>query len=267
MILSDRTVIQLPDAQLEDAYPFVSPPQAEHKPEPGSMVRIPGGAYTIGPDATDLDDSPEGTVTLDDFYIDCYEVTVAEYTAFLNAVGQDDFYGIDMANPDVCGIAKRADGRYEATPGRALYPVTLVTLEGAQAYAAWAGKRLPTEYEWEAAARGAEGRRYPWGDDPLNTGRANFDYRVGHPTPVGTYEAGATPDGLYDLAGNVWELCDGSWRPHAWVGEAAEPRTSSCIIRGGSWVTPAANVAATYRNAQKGATCPMVGFRCARDAD
>jgi len=267
VILSDRTVIQLPDAQLEDAYAFVLPPQSERKPEPGSMARIPGGIYTIGPDASDPDDSPQGTVTLGDFYIDRYEVTVGEYAAFLNAGRHDDFYGIDMANPDFCGIVKRADGNYETVPGRELYPVTLITLEGAKAYAAWADKRLPTEYEWEAAARGAQARPYPWGDDPPDTGRANFDYRIGHPTPVGTYEKGKTPEGLYDLAGNVWELCDGRWRAYAWEGAAPEPRTSAWTIRGGSWVTPAANMAATYRNAEKGASCPMVGFRCAKDAD
>jgi len=267
VILSERTVIQLPDAQLEAPYAFVQPPQPKCDPEPGSMTRIGGGMYTIGPDATDPDDSPQGSVELEDFLIDRYAVTVGEFVAFLNAGGHDDFHGVDMANPDFCGIVKRGAGSYETVPGLELNPVTLVTLEGARAYAAWMGKRLPTEYEWEAAARGVSGRLYPWGDDPPDTARANFDYRIGHTTPVGSYETGRTPEGLYDMAGNVWELCGDRWRAYAWEGEVVEPRSSGQIIRGGSWVTPAQNMAATYRNAEKGPLCPMVGFRCARSAE
>jgi len=266
VILSERTVLQMPDPQLREAFAPVAPRRGDHTPEPGGMILIPGGTYTIGPDATDPDDSPRGAATLDDFYMDRYEVTVGEYAAFLNAAGHGGYYGVDMANPDLCGIVRDPDGRYEPLPGRDLYPVTLVTLEGARAYAAWAGKRLPTEFEWEAAARGTEARPYPWGSEPPEAGRANFDYGVGHPTPVGSYEVGRTPEGLYDMAGNVWELCDDTWRAYGWHGEAPEPRSAGCIIRGGSWITPAANLAATYRNGQKGAFCPMVGFRCARDA-
>jgi formylglycine-generating enzyme required for sulfatase activity len=267
VILSDRTVIQSPDPELADAYAFLPPPEPQHQPEPGAMVRIPGGEYTVGPDATDPENSPQGSPVLDDFYMDRYPVTVGEYTAFLCAGADDKFYDFDMANPDFCGIVRGADGRYETVPGRELYPVTLVTVEGAAAYAAWAGKRLPSEYEWEAAARGVGARQFPWGDDPADTSRANFDYRVGHTTPVGTYKAGATPEGLYDMCGNVWELCNARWRAYGWETEAPEARSGDFVIRGGSWVTPATNMAATYRNARKSPACPMVGFRCAKSAD
>lgn len=265
VILSDRTVVQLPNPELENAFAFVPAPEPEHLPEVGDMVRIEGGLYRIGPDATDPDDSPQGTVTLNDFDIDRYQVTVGQYTTFLNAAEHGDFYGIDMANPDFCGIVAGADDSYDIVPGRELYPVTLITQEGAQAFAAWAGKRLPTEHEWEAAARGTEARSYPWGEEPPDARHANFDYQVGHTTPVGAYEIGRTPEGLYDLAGNVWELCNERWRAYAFAGEAPEPRSSDWIVRGGSWVTPVANMAATYRNARKGAFCAMVGFRCAKD--
>lgn len=264
VILSDQTVIQLPDIDLEEPYKFLQPPQSVHTLQPGCMVKISGGTYTIGPDPTNAVDSPQGSVALDEFYIDRYLVTIGEYTDFLNAGGHDKFYGPDMANPDFCGIIKYSSG-YQTIPGRAFFPVTLITREGAQAYAAWSGKRLPTEYEWEAAARGLEARLYPWGNDPVDTDRANFDYRIGHTTPVGTYEAGRTPEGLYDMAGNVWELCDGHWTPYAWAGLTADVHTSGRIMRGGSWVTPAANMTVTYRNAEKGGIAAMVGFRCVRD--
>jgi formylglycine-generating enzyme required for sulfatase activity len=265
VILSERTVRQPPEEHLQNAFGFQLPPAPTHTPEPGSMVRIPGGTYTIGPDLTDPHDSPQGSVTIEAFHLDCYAVTVGQYTCFLNDGDHAEHYSIDMANPDFCGIATCVGGGYESVPGRNLYPVTLITVEGALAYAAWAGKRLPTEFEWEAAARGLAARLYPWGDEPPTAVHANYDYHIGHPTPVGTYTAGSTPEGLFDMAGNVWELCDGSWRAYAWEGEIDTPRTAGQIMRGGSWVTPEPNMTATYRNGQKG-VCPMVGFRCARNA-
>ncbi len=264
-LLTDQTVLQSADENLQHAFAFAPPPAATSTPEPGSMVAIAAGTYSIGPDPTDPHDSPEGREVLEAFLLDRYPVTVGQYITFLNAGDHGQFCNVDMANPDFCGIRSCASGGYEAVAGRELYPVTLMTLAGAQAFAAWAGKRLPTEFEWEAAARGSRARTYPWGDEPPTAIHANYDYHIGHTTPIGTYVAGGSPDGLFDLAGNVWELCDSSWHANAWAGEVDPPRTSGQIMRGGSWGTPAANMAAAYRNAQKGATCPMVGFRCARD--
>ena len=154
------------------------------------MVKIKGGAYTIGPDYTDREASPQGEVTVDDFYIDRYEVTIGEYVKFLNAVNEDQFYEEDMADPDMCGIVKEEDGKYAAVPGKELYPVVFVRVEGAQAYAQWAGKRLPTEFEWEIAAGGKKGRLYPWGNDDPDPSRANYNYYIGHTTPVGSFKKG-----------------------------------------------------------------------------
>lgn len=265
ILLSERTVLQTPDAALESAFAFGTPPAVAHTPELDSMVRVTAGTCTIGPDPTDSTDSPMGTVAIAAFDLDRYPVAVSRYTDFLNAGEHDAFFEDSMADADFCGILRRANGRYESVTGRDLYPVTLVTVAGARAFAAWAGKRLPSEFEWEAAARGVEGRLYPWGSDPVTTAHANFDYHIGHTTPVGAYPEGCTPEGVCDMAGNVWEVCDDTWRHYAWKGAVAAPRTSAQIMRGGSWATPAANMAATYRNALKGATCPMVGFRCARD--
>ena len=186
VILSERTVTQAKDIALESAFPFIAPPPPPKAPKPGSMVKIKGGTYSIGPDEEDpTGASPKGTVTVKDFFMDCYEVTIGEYAKFLNAGGHDDFWWQDMADPDWCGIVKKGAGQYAAVPGKELYPVVLMKIEGARAYAAWAGKRLPTEHEWEIAARGGTERLYPWGNEPPDDTRANYDYRIGHTPPGG----------------------------------------------------------------------------------
>jgi formylglycine-generating enzyme required for sulfatase activity len=271
VILSGLTVLQAPDIEREQAFPFAlvftAPPQLSKKIRPGTMVKIRGGTYTIGPDFSDPEASPQGTVMVKDFFIDRYEVTIGEYVGFLNETGNDSWYEQDMANPDFCGIVKKPDGKFAVVPGKDMYPVVLMKLEAARAYAAWAGKRLPTEFEWEIAARGTEGRFYPWSNETPAVDRANYDYLIGHTTPVGMFDHGRTPEGVCDMAGNVWELVDGTWKEYSWDSEAEKPRTSGPLMRGGSWVTPAVNLKSTYRDAMRGAWTPTIGFRCAKDAE
>ena len=267
VILSDRTVLEHKDPELENMFPFVEAPRPPKKPDIGSMVKIKGGTYTIGPDSTDPEDSPRGAVTVDDFYIDRYEVTIAEFARFLNAGGNDSHYMDDMADPDFCGIVKQGEGKYAVVPGKENYPIVYMRPESAEAYAAWAGKRLPTEYEWEIAARGRDARLYPWGNQPPEPELANFDHLVGHTTPVGSYEKGKTPEGLYDMTGNVWELCSGMWDSYPWGRKIEGMPLGRQNMRGGSWVTPAANIGSTYRSAMKySGWAAMIGFRCAKDA-
>lgn len=271
VMLSGRSVLRARDTALENAFPFVQPPPPPKRPKVGDMAKIKGGAYAIGPDDADPSGaSPRGTVTVKDFYIDRYETTIGEYAAFLNAGGHDEFWWEDMADPDWCGIRKIVDGRYEVVQGKELYPVCLVKIEGAKAYAAWAGKRLPTEYEWEIAARGAEERRYPWGEEPPDDTRCNYDFRVGHTTPVGSYPKGRTPEGVYDMAGNVNEMIDRLWEEYPW-GEKLPKEQKPCVnplCRGGAWTTPGVNINAAYRDVVKSFfMAPLVGFRCAKDAE
>ena len=267
VIISDKTVLEPTDYNLENAFAFIEPPSPRKKPKVGSMARIKGGTFIIGPDDTDSEASPQGEVTVDDFFIDKYEVTIGEFTQFLNKTGEHGYYQTDMANPDFCGIVKNGNGSYSVVPGKDLYPVVLLDLAAAKAYAEWCGKRLPTEFEWEIAACGKEGRTYPWGNEPLDSKRANYHFMVGYPAPVGSYEGGKTPEGVYDLAGNVWEMVDGNWAEYSWDKKAEKPRTSGPLMRGGSWVTSPANMKAAYRDAMKGGTAAMYGFRCARDGD
>lgn len=267
VLLSGRTVLDYKDETLEHAFPFIQPPVLSRKPDIGSMVKIRGGTYTVGPDITDPEDSPAGAVTVNDFFIDRYEVTIVEFARFLNAGGNDSHYMADMADPDFCGIVKRGAGNYAVVPGKEYYPIVYVRPESAQAYASWAGKRLPGEYEWEIAARGRDMRLYPWGDQPPEPGLANYDHHVGHTAPVGSYEKGKTPEGVYDMAGNVWELLEGNWTEYPWGRKIAGMPEGRQLMRGGSWVTPAANIGSTYRSAMKySGWAAMVGFRCAKDA-
>ncbi len=272
VIMSNRTVIQTKDHALENAFPFINPPKPPKNPKVGSMVKIKGGTYVIGPDDEDPSGaSPKGEVTVKDFYIDRYEVTIGEYAKFLNAGGHDAYYWPDMADPDWCGIVKEEDGSYSVVPGKELYPVCLLKLEGAKAYAKWAGKRLPTEFEWEIAARGPKARLYPWGNEPPDVTRANYDYHIGHTVPVGSYNKGMTPEGVYDMAGNVSEMIDKIWEEYPWYEgvkrkDLKNPEIGP-LCRGGSWVSPINFLKSTYRDVVKPHYMnPFVGFRCAKDA-
>ncbi len=270
IVVSDRTVIQYRDDELENAFPFIDSPQAPKMVETGSMVRFIGGEYPVGPDADDPSGaSPEGKVTVKAFFMDRYEVTIGEYAAFLNAGSHDAFYYEDMADPDWCGIIKHNNGRYGTVPGKEKYPVVLVDVEGAKAYAAWSGKRLPTEYEWEIAARGGTGRLYPWGNERPDATRANYDFHIGHAVPVGSYPAGRTPEGLYDMAGNVNEIIDQTWAEYPW-GVKRPDVQKPCTLplcRGGAWTAQPLKLKATHRDVRKHFyKSPFTGFRCAKDA-
>ncbi len=270
VIMSERTVHQVEDWSLENSFPFIDPPKPPKNPKVGSMKKIKGGTYVIGPDDEDPSGaSPRGEVTVDDFFIDRYEVTIGEYAKFLNTGGHDEFYWEDMADPNWCGIIQKEKGEYTVVPGKDLYPVCLIKIEGAKAYAQWAGKRLPTEYEWEIAARGSEGRLYPWGNEKPDITRVNFDYHIGHTVPVGSYPKGRTPEGVYDMAGNVNEMIDKDWEEYPW-GKKMEDFKKPYIdplCRGGAWTSPKNILKATYRDVVKSHfMAPLVGFRCAKDA-
>ncbi|MEN8228844.1 MAG: SUMF1/EgtB/PvdO family nonheme iron enzyme [Bacteroidota bacterium] len=271
VIMSERTVVQTKDWELENAFPFIEPPKAQKKPNIGSMKKIKGGSYAIGPDDEDPSGaSPRGEVTVEDFYIDCYEVTIGEYARFLNTGGYDAYYWEDMASPDWCGIKKEGDGIYSVVPGKEFYPVCLVKIEGAKAYAQWAGKRLPTEYEWEIAARGGEERLYPWGNEKPDITRANFDYHIGHTVPVGSYPEGKTVEGVYDMAGNVNEMIDNKWEVYPWSKKRVDfiQALKNPLCRGGAWTSPENMLKSTYRDVVKSHyMAPFVGFRCAKDAN
>jgi sulfatase modifying factor 1 len=217
------------------------------------MVYVPAGEFLMGSPEGEGDDSqrPQRRIYLDAYWIDRYPVTVVQYRRFCQATGRE------MPPPPGWGWQDN-------------HPIVDVQWDDAAAYAAWAGKRLPTEAEWEKAARGTDGREFPWGNtwDPAkcaSNGRST--------EPVGSHPAGASPYGALDMAGNVWQWCADRYDRHRYASmPARNPRADSGedhVLRGGSWDNRAGGPW-HYRAACRpsaGAGDYRVGFRCARDAE
>ena len=163
------------------------------------MVLVPAGEFSMGDDQDD-DEKPTHRVYLDAFYIDKYEVTNAHFQQFVQAMGHRT--QAERAGDNMTWRAPRGSG--SSIAGLEQHPVVRVSQEDAKAYCTWAGKRLPTEAEWEKAARGTDGRIYPWGNQ-FDSKRGNFAGRTKGTVPVGSYEGGQSPYGAHDMAGNVWE--------------------------------------------------------------
>ena len=167
------------------------------------MVLIPAGEFQIGSNDGDDDEKPVHTIYVDAFYMDKYEVTNAQYKAFVDANPEWQKGHISEKYRDSLYLFDWNANSYPE--GKGNYPVVNVSWYGAMAYAQWAGKRLPTEAEWEKAARGGlTGKRYPWGD-LINSSKANYGQNVGEITPVGSYPANRY--GLFDMGGNTSEWC------------------------------------------------------------
>lgn len=226
-------------------------------PMPGALVTVAAGDFTMGCPAIDnpgcpLDTLPPHTVTLPAFEIERTEVTQAAWQACIDAGGC-----VPPATPFAPATTPDA-------------PVTGVTWEQAQAYCAFVGRRLPTEAEWEKAARGADERRYPWGDATPDCTRANYSACGGDPADTGTHDLGVSPYGAVDMAGNVAEWVS-DWYSEAYYiispgDDPPGPATGSArVIRGGSFASTSSDLRAYVRdNAPPGTASEPVGFRCAR---
>ena len=253
------------------------------------MVLIPAGEFEMGSKDDPSDKIPVHTVYVDAFYMDQYEVTNAQYAAFLNLVGENAaanyYFGAhpqhraDNQDKDMIRL-KYIDGRYQARQGYENHPVNGVTWYGAMAYAAWARKRLPTEAEWERAARGGlEGKAYPWGDT-VSLDKANYNYDGGT-TSIGSYPANGY--GLYDMAGNVSEWCLDAYAETFHItsprknpivgGSLTSVLTNSAnsesprVVRGGCWIsdTEALKCASrSYGAPRIDRVTRFNGFRCVK---
>jgi formylglycine-generating enzyme required for sulfatase activity len=246
------------------------------------LVGISGGSFVMGDPAGDPNEAPR-QVRVGTFRIMVREVTTEAFDRFVAATGH-------LTDAERSGFGyvwtgrwgqepgahwRRPDGKHAAAPD---HPVTQVSARDAAAFCAWAGLRLPEEAEWEFAARGTDGRRYPWGDAPPGTDlpgtdrsaddgggrRANFgtlaccapDDRDGYlgTAPVGRFAAGRSPFGLYDMAGNVWE----------WTASPFPGRPEQVALRGGGWGNNPYCLRSAYRHGNPpDIGLDMVGFRCA----
>ena len=202
---------------------------------PYEMVWIPAGEFTMGSDEEDkegkaleygivspwfTDEHPAHKVQLDSYYIDRYEVNNVDYARFVQSTGHRPPTGWSGMKPP---------------PDRERYPAVFVNWQDAKDYCHWAGKRLPSEAEWERAARGTDQRAYPWGAT-FDKNRANVGGTVGDTKPVGSYDSGKSPYGAYDMIGNVWEWT-ADWY-EAYPGNTASSENFGQrfkVLRGNSW--------------------------------
>jgi formylglycine-generating enzyme required for sulfatase activity len=229
------------------------------------MKLIPAGQFVMGspPGEGNSDEHPLHRIELDEFYIDKYEVTVEQYMKFVYETGH-------RAPPT--WVSKYSPGSN--------HPIVGVSWEDAVAYAAWTGKRLPTEAEWEKAARDGDGRKYPWGLGAPDGGGYKANYNPGDyaqdgyefTAPVGSFESGRSPFGVHDLAGNVAEWCQ-DWYAAGYYENSPRknptgPDTGAeRVVRGGSWRGFAGAVRASGRSFFAPRETQIdVGFRCVKDA-
>ena len=235
----------------------------------GEMVFVPAGAFWMGSNEGNADEGPMHPVNLGAFWIDRHQVTNAQYAGFLNATEGDQ----GRCGGHICADTKAETpdshllyeaGRYVAERGYDDHPVIEVSWYGAKAYCEHYGKRLPSETEWEKAARGTEGATYPWGE-AFDPHKLNSDNRVGDTTPVGSYPDGASPYGAGDMAGNVWEWVADWYAPYPGSGYRSPFFGTYKVVRGGSWNHPAADARCSTRDlAHPVRRIGVVGFRCAK---
>lgn len=249
--------------------------------ELSTEITVPAGDFLMGSSnpLSDAQDQPEHKVTLPAYKIDKYPITNAQYALFVASTGHKaPLHWVNGKIP----------------PGLELHPVTMVTWYDAKDYATWAGKRLPTEAEWERAARGTDGRRWPWGNK-MDPSRLNTYAQVGSTTKVTDYPSGASPDGVMDMAGDVSDWVADNFLPYTgsnapddmfWAKALKKPKGSETtlvgaggnmvdfvntdqrykVLRGGSWKSDPFSTSTYHRNfSWPEFASAYFGFRCAQD--
>jgi len=224
-----------------------------------NLLYVPAGEFTMGSTSGFDNERPAHTVHLDEFWIDQTEVTVHMYSLCVKA----------KVCKEPSNKASSLYSNYYGSPDFEDYPVIHVDWKMAKTYCEWADRRLPTEAEWEKAARGEQALTYPWGNEEPNHHLLNFDNPIGELTAVGSYPSGASPFGALDMAGNAWEWV-ADWYSETYY--ASSPASNppgphsgqERVLRGGSWRDHSLLVRPSSRNhARPDDACVNCGFRCA----
>ena len=235
-----------------------SPPTAAAPLEGNPLIEISAGAFAFGSEDGEENEAPRRTLTLSAFRINKFEITNRLYNAFVEASGH-----------------RPAFFRDHPVLGRPDHPVVGVSWDDADAFCRYQGMKLPTERQWERAARSASGRRFAWGDAPPTRDRVSRgtavccgpDDRDGFLTtaPVGSFPAGNTEEDLADMTGNVWEWVDGWYGSYDMIGAVHEMEYR--VLRGGAWNSDEWKLRTTYRMAYRSEFrfAANGGFRCAVD--
>ena len=257
------------EAVLPPPVPVAAPTPTAAAPPPAAtgkeqMVYVPPGEFTMGSSQGQKDEGPAHQVYLKGFHLDPYEVTVKQYRACVQA--------------GKCTEPNTAHNCNWARTDRDSHPINCVDWQQARAYCEWVQKRLPSEAEWEKAARGADTRGYPWGNEPVDCGHAVMDQSgsgsgcgEGRTWPVGSKPAGASPYKAMDMAGNVYEWVadwyEDTYYAHSPPQDPKGPANGSQrVLRGGSWRDDPVFLRTSFRYARDPASRSAVaGFRCARD--
>ncbi len=267
MVMVVASLLAIPALSLADGL------EKEVKGKDGApMVLIPEGSFPMGVPQGDRDggrdEYPRHDVFLSSFYIDKFELTNGRYLAFVKATG----HRIPQNPKNPTRNLWQGDTIGEVLVDR---PVINVDWSDAEAYCKWAGKRLPTEAEWEKAAKGTADRRFPWGNVEPTNKHLNFNQQwIGEKTlmPVGSYEAGKSPFGVYDMGGNVWEWVNDWYDPKYYEKSPAKnpkgPESGTKrVLRGSGWENETPTVRIFTRvEGDPANRNESTGFRCAMDA-
>jgi formylglycine-generating enzyme required for sulfatase activity len=234
------------------------------------LVYIPTGKFNMGSTSGNPDQAPIHPIQLDGYWLDRTEITNIMFANFLNTVGNKLEGGANWLNPlDPFVWDFEKDGIWQTYLGRENYPIVGVSWYGANAYCQWAGRRLPTEAQWEYAARDVDGRRFPWGNDSLSCDRARFSGCGNTPVEVGSLPLGSSPSGVFDLAGNVAEWVSDRYAADYYQHSPSLNPTGPIngyyrVIRGGYWGSAYIALQTAHRDwAGADQRDASVGFRCA----